>query len=79
MASPFADAIMTSMIASMDPTIAMQRDAMKGYLETQQAQLAITKANTVREINELLSKAINDKADTVVITTYQKLLASLTA
>lgn len=76
MASPFADAVLQSMIASMDPNIAMQRDAMQGYLQNQQAQLAIVKANTVREINELLNKC-DSNTDPVVVDTYRKLLGSL--
>lgn len=79
MASPFADAIMQSMIASMDPTISMQRDAMQGYLALQQNTLQLEKAKTVKEISELLVKAKDDNAPQSVIDTYEKLIGQLSA
>ena len=75
--SNFADAIMQSMIASMDPNVAMQRDAMQGYLAQQQNVLVLEKGRTVTQINELLDKAIKSQADEAVISTYRKLLATL--
>lgn len=75
--STFADAIMNNMIASMDPALHMQRDAMQGFLAQQQNSLKLEKARTVKEINALLAQAITDDADPVVIQTYKELLQSL--
>ena len=79
MASSFADAIMSNMIASMDPTIHMQRDAMQGFLAQQQLSLKVQAGNTVAEIGKLLQNAIQDKHDPKIIEVYKELLEKVSS
>ena len=75
MATPFAEAIMQSMVQSMDPTIAMQRDAMQGYLAQQQNVLVLEKAKTAAAVAELLDKC--QSSEPAVKETYRRLLYTL--
>lgn len=77
MASAFAEAITASVISSMDPSVAMQRDAVKSFVELQQSEVLVKKAGAAAEIGTLLDKAKESGADQVIITTYQKLLTQL--
>lgn len=77
--SSLSEAVMSGVIASMDPTVAMQRDAITGFVDQQRSHLLETKAKAVENIGALLHKAISEGQDQVIITSYQKLLAQLTS
>lgn len=79
MASAFAEAITASVISTMDPTVAMQRDAIKAFVETQRSEALVKKSDAVASIGALLQKSVDDGAETTIITAYQKLLSQLTA
>lgn len=76
--SSFTDSIMQSMIASMDPTVAMQRDALQGYLKIQHAQVQESKGQTVvRLADQLVTLRAQPEPSTVAITAIEKLIHSL--
>lgn len=78
MASPFAEAIVQSMVASMDPTVAMQRDAMQSYVDRQAKELKVEKAKAIAEVGQLLSSC-NDKTEPAVKEAYRAILRQLAA
>lgn len=52
--SNFSDALMQGMIAQMDPNVAMQREAMSGYLEVQRDNVKVAKGAHVAKLTEQL-------------------------
>jgi len=79
MASPLAEAITAGVVASMDPSTAMTRDAMKSYVETQRTAALTAKSDAVTEVAQALTKAVETNAPASVIGAYEKILGQLTA
>ena len=75
----FADAIINSMVAQMDPAVAMQRDAMQGYLEVQKGHVSESKGKTVlaltAQLLELKGHGFAD--DSIPVVSINKLISSL--
>ena len=79
MSSSFADALVTNMLASMDPNVAMQRDAMQGFLEVQKGQVKVAKGNNVSALTAQLIELKNNGFDdnSVPVVAINKLIHSL--
>lgn len=77
--SNFADALMQGMIAQMDPNVAMQREAMSGYLEVQRDNVKASKGAHVSRLTDQLIE-LKDKGfdeSSVPVVAINKLIHSL--
>lgn len=79
MASAFGEAIMSSMIASMDPQRAMEKDAIASFIQKQNAETLERKSESIDIIAAKLEKAKANNMPPAVTNAYEKLLAQLTA
>ena len=79
MSSPIADALTASIANSMDPMNAIVPQLAQTMVAERSIALTKSKATAIAEIEQLLTAAQNRNADTVVVTSLQKLLNSLSS
>lgn len=79
MSNAFADAIMSSMSASLDPNAKLVSEYGTSMVQTMQANLIDRKSESIESIERKLTDAKDRNAPVAVINAYEKLLAKLTS
>ena len=75
MASPFADALMSSMTASFDPMNAIAKQMAEGMVAKQGLELDQDKVSFIDKLSDRIAKLKETEADGRVIESYQRMIA----
>lgn len=75
--SAFGDAIMANLTASLDPTVAMQREFMGSMLEQKKNATDVESAKQIVEVSKQLQELKDNDGDGVAIAALRNILTKL--
>lgn len=79
MANSFAESIMSNMLSSLDPNVAMQQKALDMHLKSQADAVLTAKAERIESVGSKLIEACANNAPSSVIAAYERILTQLTS